>query len=308
MVDLSFHNDEYSATGWQRRAFGNTGLYVSALGFGAGHIGDPDQSEAEVQAILNAALEAGINLFDTARGYGLSEERIGHHLSWHREGVILATKVGYDIPGYEDWSSTIISAGVDAALQRLRVDHLDIVFLHSCPLDVLQQGDVIESLLRTVEAGKVRVAGYSGDNEPLRWAVESGHFGAIETSINIADQRALNEVIPLAVEKGMGVIAKRPIANAAWQYQQRPVGEYAEPYWERLQAMKLDPGNLDWAELALRFAAFQPGVHSCIVGTSSVEHLHENIAIIEQGQLPQNVLVAIRSAFRQHDQDWLGQT
>ena len=66
------------------REFGNTGLKVSALGFGAGHVGDPSMDESAVGALLNAALDAGVTLVDTARGYGLSEERIGRHLAHRR--------------------------------------------------------------------------------------------------------------------------------------------------------------------------------------------------------------------------------
>ncbi len=297
-----------SLNGWQR-PFGNTGLLVSALGFGAGHIGDPAMDEEYVQALLQGVLAENVALIDTARGYGLSEERIGMHLSWRRSEFVLATKVGYDIPGYEDWTGTTVSAGVDAALQRLRVDHLDVVFLHSCPLEVLEQGDVVEALLRSVEAGKVLVAGYSGDNESLRWAVESGHFGAIETSINICDQRVIDEVLPLAQERGMGVIAKRPVANAPWRYAAQPVGEYAEEYWLRWQALKnaIDRGDLSWQELALRFTAYLPGVHSCIVGTSSLEHLQQNAELLRRGPLPDELVAQIRSAFRAHDQGWTGQ-
>lgn len=216
--------------GWWQRPLGTTGMEVSALGLGAGHIGNADQDEDAVAELLHAAVDSGITLIDTARGYGLSEERLGLHLNARRSGFVLVTKVGYDVEGFTDWTGSIISAGVDAALQRLRTDQLDVVLLHSCPLDVLQQGDVIEALERNVAAGKVRAAGYSGENEALRWAVESGHFSVIETSVNLADQRVIDEVLPLAQAQGIGVIAKRPLANAPWRFSERPVGDYAEPY------------------------------------------------------------------------------
>src|SRR5688572_13935144 len=94
------------------RHFGTTGLDVSPLGFGAGHIGDPAMEESEFAALLGAALDAGIRLVDTARGYGLSEERIGRHLARRRDEFLLSTKVGYDVPGFENWTGPCITAGV----------------------------------------------------------------------------------------------------------------------------------------------------------------------------------------------------
>lgn len=292
--------------GWMR-TFGDTGLEVSALGFGAGQIGGADQDDKEIGHLLNVVVDSGVTLIDTARGYGLSEERIGRHLGHRRSEIVLSTKVGYSIPGYEDWTGPIITAGVDAALQRLQTDHLDIVHLHSCPVEVLARGEVTAALEQTVAVGKVRVAAYSGDNEPLVYAIESGRFGSIETSINIADQRVIDEGLAMAQARGIGVIAKRPLANAPWRFAARPAGHYGEVYWERLREMQLDPGGLSWDELALRFAAFLPSVSSCIVGTRSLENFRRNVAILEQGPLPDETVQSVRAAFQSHDSDWVGQ-
>ena len=109
------------------RNFGNTGLKVSALGFGAGEIGDYAVSENDSERILNAVLDLGVNLIDTARGYFASEERIGKYISHRRKEFILSTKVGYSIEGYADWSYDIILAGVDNALRLMKTDYIDIV-------------------------------------------------------------------------------------------------------------------------------------------------------------------------------------
>src|SRR5262249_50307702 len=131
------------------------------------------------------------------RGAHRSEERIGRFLSGRRDGVVIATKGGYGIPGVPDWTGACITAGVDAALALLRTDRIDVFLLHSCPLATLVQGDVIEALEAAVCAGKVRVMGYSGEGETLAWAVRSGRFGAIETSVNICDQRVIDEMLPM---------------------------------------------------------------------------------------------------------------
>lgn len=103
------------------------------------------------------------------------------------------------------------------------------------------------------------------------------------------------------------MIAKRPIANAAWQFTERPVGQYAEVYWERLQTLRLDPGDLDWNEFALRFSAFAPGVSGAIVGTARVKNLERNAAAVEKGPLPAEVLERIETAWAEHGQGWGGE-
>ena len=132
----------------QTRAYGNSGRQVSILGLGAGQVGDASLDEAQAGELLNAALDLGVSLIDTARGYGLSEERIGRHIAHRRHEYLLSTKVGYGIPGHEDWTAGVIEAGVDRALELLRTDHIDIVHLHSCELPTLQAGEVVEALLR----------------------------------------------------------------------------------------------------------------------------------------------------------------
>lgn len=289
------------------RAFGKQGFSVSALGLGAGHIGDPALDEARVGDLLNSALDMGITLIDTARSYGLSEERIGRHIAHRRRQFILSTKIGYGIPGYEDWTHDCIMAGVDAALRLLRTDYLDIVHLHSCPLETLQQGDAIHALHKARDEGKLRVAAYSGENEALRWAIESGHFGGVECSVNLFDQRCLEHSLPLAQKHGIGVIAKRPLANAPWRFAQRPVGDYCEEYWSRWQAMGIATNDMDWQELALRFAAHAPAVSSAIVGTSSPDHLRQNKIFADRGPLSPSRFESLRLSFHRHDNNWVGQ-
>ena len=289
------------------RPYGTTGMRLSLLGFGAGHIGSPDFTEIECEAFLHGLLDAGVTLVDTARGYGLSEERIGRHLARRRSEFILSTKVGYGVEGQEDWTYACVAAGVDLALKTLRTDHLDIVHLHSCPSETLVQGGVIEALAEAKAAGKVRAMAYSGENEALAFALTSGRFDGVQCSLNICDQRVLDQGLPTARASGLGVIAKRPLANTPWRWEERPAGEYCEEYWVRLRAMGLDPRGMEWPELALRFAAFQDGVSTCIVGTTRLEHLADNLRMLQKGPLPSDQVAEIRSAFTTHDAGWDGQ-
>jgi len=288
----------------EQRAFGNTGFTVSPLGFGAGHIGSNNLSENEAEALLNLVLDSGITLIDTARAYGLSEERIGKYLSRRRGEFVLSTKVGYGIEGFEDWTYECVRAGIEQALRVLRTDHIDIVHLHSCPIGTLQWGDLLRALEEAVREKKVLVAAYSGENDALEWAVNSGRFGSVEHSVNICDQRCIESSLISETAKGMGVIAKRPVANAPWRFAECPVSHYAEEYWWRWKTMDVDPGDLEWQEIALRFAVYTPGVHSCIVGTVTPEHLKRNLAIIEKGPLPQKFYDTLRRAFKANDPGW----
>jgi aryl-alcohol dehydrogenase-like predicted oxidoreductase len=288
----------------EQRAFGSTGLTVSALGLGAGQVGERDVTDREAGTLLNAALDAGITLVDTARGYGTSEERIGRHLSARRDEFVLSTKGGYDIEGTRDWTPENLRGTVERALRLLRTDRIDVLHLHSCSVEVLARGELQDVLDQLVAAGSVRVAAYSGDNEPLEQAARSGRFGSVETSVNLADQWSLRHVLPEHPE--LGVIAKRPIANAPWRFAERPVGHYAELYWERLRALALDRAGLEWSELALRFSAFAPGVSSAIVGTANPENLRRNAAHLAKGPLPEEVLAAVAAAWQREGVDWPG--
>jgi aryl-alcohol dehydrogenase-like predicted oxidoreductase len=284
---------------------GHTGLRVSALGFGAMHIHDERTSEAEAGALLNHVLDQGINLIDTARGYGLSEARIGRHIAHRRSDFVLSTKVGYGVEGVPDWTHECIVAGVERALQLMKTDVLDIVHLHSCPLPVLQQGDVIRALNDCRQAGKLRVAAYSGDNAEIDFAIESGAFGSLQTSISVCDQAHLQARAARADHAGIGVIAKRPLAGAVWRFTERP-GDFAEgQYWDRFKAMGLATAE-DWADVALRFAACHTGAASAIVGTAKPANLRRNLDAIARGPLPAGLVVSIRAAFDRHGDGWRG--
>jgi aryl-alcohol dehydrogenase-like predicted oxidoreductase len=277
---------------------------VSAVGLGAGRIGGDSTSDADVDRLVSAALDAGVNLFDSARSYGESEARLGRALRGRRERAVLSTKIGYGIPGTEDWTGRCIEQGVDAALARFGTDRIDVCHLHSCPPEVLRRGDVIEALLRAVAAGKIRAAAYSGENDALEWAVASGAFAVVQCSVSVVDQGVLSGAAARASERGLGVLAKRPLGNAPWRFSSRPAeGDVAEA-WERFQAMQLAGG--DWADRFARFAAHAPGVSSILVGTGSIEHLLATVAAVARGPLPDEEVAAFQAAYARKGAGWGG--
>lgn len=304
---LSIHGRDARILPVERRTFGKTGLLVSVLGFGAGGIGDDSIDESESAHLLNSVVDAGINLIDTARSYGQSEERIGRHLKHRRNEIVLSTKIGYGIPGYKDWSPPIIEAGIEHALRTMQTDYIDIVHLHSCPLEVLMQEEIVTALLRAVDAGKIKVAAYSGDNEPFEWALHSGKFSALQTSLNICDQHAIAS-LQQAQDRRIGIIAKRAMANAPWHNTPPPSGDTAAAeYKDRWNKLGFDFERSESAGIALRFVAYLSGVHACLVGSTKLDHILENIKMIEQGPLPEEINSRIRSSFLKEGRDWKGQ-
>jgi len=127
----------------ETRVLGRTGLAISRLGVGLAEIGGLDLAEAKQAAeVLNLALDSGMTFFDTAACYGNSEGLIGRTIAHRRDEFVLATKAGHVTGGYEgeSWTAQTVRDSIDRSLKRLRTDHLDIVQLHSCSVDVLERG------------------------------------------------------------------------------------------------------------------------------------------------------------------------
>lgn len=299
----------------QHRTLGRTNLSVSTLGFGGSEIGHRGATQETVTRLLNAAIDAGLNVIDTAECYKNSEELIGQAVAHRRNDFHLFTKVGHE-HGWDkahDWSAQSIERTIERSLKRLRTDRLDLVQLHSCGLDVLERGEATAALERARQQGKTRFIGYSGDDQPALAAVRSGRFDTLQTSISIADQQAIDLLLPITREKNMGVIVKRPIANAAWRDASEPAGQYHHTYWKRLKELQYDFLK-DWertaeaASIALRFTLSQPGVHTAIVGTQNPARWMENARMLDAGPLPQERVEAIRARWKAIARpDWVGQ-
>jgi hypothetical protein len=268
----------------EMKTLGKTGLNVSRLGAGLAEMGHlTDVSVAG--RLLNTALDAGINFLDTSACYGDSEVLIGKTIADRRDEYYLATKAGHVTDGYdgEAWTAQTVRDSIDRSLRRMHTDHLDLVQLHSCGVDVLERGEVIDALLDAKQSGKVRFIGYSGDNEAAVWAIASGYFDTLQTSFNLLDQEPLDDILPKAEAAGIGIIIKRPIANAVWG---SPEGSGRETYRARAQAMQAQgpiPGApQDPIALALGFLLAHGEVDTAIVGTADPEHMQANIEIVER--------------------------
>ena len=276
----------------ETRTLGKTGLEISRLGIGLAEIGFELTLE-EINAaseILNTALNEGITFLDTSACYDISEELIGRTIARRRDEYVLATKAGHITGGYEGqaWTAQTVRDSIDRSLTRMKTDHLDLVQLHSCDVDVLERGEVIKVLQQAKQAGKTRFIGYSGDNDAALWAVESGLFDTLQTSFNLVDQNARLHLFGPAKAREMGIICKRPIANGAWGATKAP-SDYAANYFARAQKM-LALGPIPGAPedrilLALGFAFAHEKADTFIVGTRNPKHLESNIDMVNT-QLP----------------------
>jgi len=288
-------------------------MQVSILGFGGAEIGFEGASPETVERLLGSAIDAGLNVIDTAECYKTSEELIGRTMSHRRGDYYLFTKCGHasGLDG-EDWDPNMLEASIDRSLKRLRTDYVDLLQLHSCSKELLERGEVIEVLRKAKEAGKTRYIGYSGDREAALYAVRCGAFDSLQTTVNIADQQAIELTIPEAARRGMAVIAKRPVANAAWKTGRRPDNGYHQPYWERLQQLRYDflQDDLETSVgTALRFTLSIPGVCTAIVGTSKPDRWAQNARQLEAGMLPADRYEAIRTRWKEVAKpDWVGLT
>jgi aryl-alcohol dehydrogenase-like predicted oxidoreductase len=263
----------------ETRRFGKTDMQITVLGLRGVQVNRMTLTQAE-QLIGNALDTAGINVIDTAECYGNSEDLIGRAGAGRRSDYYLFTKCGHaageELPNLPDWHPRLVEASIERSLRRLRTDHVDLLQLHNCPIDELRTGDLIRILEKARHAGKTRYIGYCGDNEDARFAIRTGVFDALQTSINIADQQEIDFTLPMAVERNMGVIAKRPLARMACIFDAVKPGACKYQYWERLQKLQygfLLPRAERSTEIALRFPLSVPGVHTAVVGTRSSDKL-----------------------------------
>jgi len=303
----------------EKRRLGKTDMEVSVLGFGGAEIGFENASLETVEGLLKNALDAGLNVIDTAECYRGSEELIGQTVADRRKDFYLFTKCGHPngAESSANWSSDSILQSIERSLQRLKTDHLDLVQLHSCSESELRQGEAIAALQTARERGHTRYIGYSGDHRAAHYAVECGAFDTLQTSINIADQEAIDLTLPRAREQQIGLIAKRPIANAAWKTGHKPIEPYQHEYWQRLNKLNYEflhhvdqSANLEaTVSVALRFTLSVPGVHTAIVGTKNPERWEKNAALLNAGPLPENEFRAIRDRWEEvAPRIWVGQT
>jgi aryl-alcohol dehydrogenase-like predicted oxidoreductase len=266
--------------------------------------------DAEVEHLLNAVLDAGINLIDTSPDYGDSEEHLGRSISHRRDEFFLASKCGCAVGeaardgGFREhtFSRENVRAGVVQSLRRMRTDHLDLVQFHVSPSrQVLEENDAVAELEALREEGKVRFLGMSGTLPNLPDHIAMGVFDAFQIPYS-AVEREHEQAISDAAAAGAGTIIRGGVARGLPD----PSPSLPEGYRAAMQARRERFAAIDITDLAdgatpmefmLRFTISHPDLHTTIVGTSNAGHLAANVAAAGKGPLPPDVYEAARARF-----------
>jgi aryl-alcohol dehydrogenase-like predicted oxidoreductase len=202
------------------RIFGKTGVRVSEMGLGCWQLGGTDWGNVEDSAaldILSAAVDAGVNFFDTADVYGngRSETLIGRFLKERPAKIFIATKLGRTSSLYPDkYTEANVRAATEASLKRLGVSTLDLTQLHCIPIEELRKGDVFESLRGLQREGKIRHFGASVESmEEALLCLEQPGLVSLQIIFNIFRQKPIHTLFAKAKEKGVAIIVRLPLAS-----------------------------------------------------------------------------------------------
>jgi len=261
----------------RKRTLGRTGLEVSEVGFGCGIFGgtnylrkwDPAGREErkKAEAAVRRAIELGCNYFDTAPGYGPSEELLGGFLKGFRDGVIIATKISP-----ECWSPPErVAESVEESLRRLKTDRIDVIQFHGGAYFRGEESRILDGALEAVQKlrdqGKVRLLGFTTENSSggVQGLIESGAFDAVQMQYNLLYQNAADfefkqGVMYMAEEHRMGVVIMRTLSSGRFQKVMRT--------WDPSVSRE------EMGRLLLNYVLSNPMVDTALVGmrdTASVE-------------------------------------
>ncbi|MFZ3474495.1 aldo/keto reductase [Streptomyces sp. 4.24] len=291
---------------------GSSGLQVSAIGLGCNNFGGRLDARA-TRAVVDAALDAGITLLDTADiygGAGGSETHLGEALKGRRDQVVLATKFGYDgvDMGYGPAAGSrggraYIRRAVEESLRRLQTDHIDLYQLHS-PDGSVPIAETLAALTELVTEGKVRYVGHSNLSgwqlaEAAHVARETGAapFVSAQNEWSLLQRSAERELVPAALHYGVGVLPYFPLANGLLTGKIRrgapvPAGSRLEGRDAYLTDARLDivealavladKHDRTVLELAVGWLGAQPGCASVIAGATSAEQVRANAAVADR--------------------------
>ena len=297
----------------ETRPLGRTGADVTILGYGAmelrGQRRGPAMDDEEAGRLLNAVLDGGINIIDTAIDYGRSEELIGRYVGGRRDEFFLASKCGCLLgepppgstpPFPHDYSAGNIRAGTEQSLRRLGTDRLDLLQVHMSPSRAQMEADqTVETLVALRDEGKVRFIGMSGILPNLPDHIDMGVFDVFQIPYS-AVQREHEDLITEAAAAGAGTLIRGgaarggPSGDKDWR--QGPLGLPEGEGQRRWESSHLEDllGDMSRLEFVLRFTLSHPALSSTIVGTSTAEHLRTNLAIAEKGSLPPDLYEAAK--------------
>jgi hypothetical protein len=319
------------------RPFGQTGLSVSAIGFGCWEVGGGygDVEEAEFARAIGRALDLGINCFDTAEGYGhgVSERALGKALGTRRDEAIVVTKFGMnykDMPNLRDSSPARVKASIDKSLEALGTDHVDVYLVHF-PDRLTPFEDTMSALEDLVHDGKVRFVGLSNFKlDEIERCMTVRRVDVVQYGWNMFDRRMEREIFPYCAEQSIGVMAYGSLAyglltgtftedtdfgTADWRSRQGKMGSLklfnalfgAEEFPRNVRAvedLKAVAGRYGKSlpQLALRWALSNPVVSTALVGCRTVAEVEDNAGAIGWS-ISDDDLAEIDAIFSRHGVD-----
>lgn len=313
------------------RILGKTGFEVSEIGLGCWQLGNDfgPVSDAEARQILDSGCAAGINFYDTADVYGggLSEKRLGQWRAGLATKPIIATKVGRDSALYPDgYSKAAIKSSLEASMQRLGVDVIDLAQLHCVPREVLFDGEIFTWMDELQQEGVIRHFGASVEmlDEAL-FCTQHEKLATLQILFNVLRQDAVEELLPNAAEKNIGIIVRLPLASGLLSGKMKKghvfdagdhrnynadgaafhVGETFNglPYnkgvelIDELRPLLADEQQL--LDLALRWILDQPQVSSIIAGASRAEQVAANARASSLPPLSEHQHVQLAQFYRE---------
>ena len=290
----------------EKRKLGRTAIEVTSLGFGASSIG-AEFGQFDIAKSLDAvrtAMDAGINLIDTAAYYGrgMSEVLLGQILpAYRRESLVVSTKLGRYAPKHFDFSAKRVAESIDVSLERMRLDYIDLVFCHDIEYADVQQviDETLPALRRQVEKGKVRYVGISG--YPMRNFQRVIPTGLLDCVITYNHYTLQNDMAlqwqGLAQQHGVGVINAAPFSARLLTDLPLPVWHKA-PESVRAVAAKASAWckarGTSIEKLALQFSVSHPGFASCLVGSAIPAEVSQWIAWIQE-PIDQELIDGVRA-------------
>ncbi len=314
------------------RAFGRTGMDVSAIGFGCWEIGGGygHFDESDVFKAVQRALDLGINLFDTAEGYGFgqSEEILGKALGTRRDEAIVVTKFGIlqdDGKWYRDSSRESALAAIDRSLKALGTDYVDVYLIHWPDKDVALE-ESMGALEEIVQAGKARFVGVSNFRpDQIETCMETRRVDITQYGYHMFDRRLEREVFPTIAEHGIGLMTYGSLAHGLLTGTFTADTTFDESDWrssgiafniplftEEVFARNVAAVNdlkpiaarhgKTMAQLALRWALRNPVVSVALIGFRRPEEVEENVAGLDLS-LDQETLDEIEAVFAKHGVD-----
>jgi aryl-alcohol dehydrogenase-like predicted oxidoreductase len=314
--------------GLEYRPLGRTGLTVSQIAVGTVELGmrygfrsslhyeKPEEQEAI--HVIHRALDLGINLIDTARSYGSSEELIGRALQETSERPVIATKVAIlekDLAsGNSKKLRAAIQASIEASLKALKVEAVDLMQIHNTNAAILANEEVIRALEDSRQQGKARFLGASGSvcEDTSLAALEIGCFQTLQVPFNILDRKIVDHVLPRAAQQGVGILTRSAFLRGVLTDSVNVPEQLID-----LRETALHVGSqfqeevTGLSELALRFCLSFPGVSSVIVGVRSVSELESNVAASVRGRLSPDQLemlcqISVKNSSLLDPQSWAG--